>query len=261
MARRWRRSPTAPTRSSRSIRSPPRRTWASGPTSGRPRARPTSGARCPRSSRCSPRAARGRGARRAAGRRAGDDVHGVAGPAADDPEHVQDRRRADPFCMHVAARTVATHALSIFGDHSDVMACRQTGFACSRPGSVQEAHDFALIAQAATLRSRVPFLHFFDGFRTSHEVAKIEQLTDDDLRRCSTTSSSPRTASGRSRPTARSARHGRRTRTSSSRRARPATLLPACPAIVQETMDRVRRADRAARTACSTTSAIPRPSG
>ena len=86
------------------------------------------------------------------------------------------------FCMHVSARTVAAHALSIFGDHSDVMACRQTGFALLASGSVQEAHDFAAIGQRATLRSRVPFLHFFDGFRTSHEVSKIEQLTDDDLR-------------------------------------------------------------------------------
>jgi len=85
------------------------------------------------------------------------------------------------YCMHVSARTVATHALSIFGDHSDVMACRQTGFALLASGSVQEAHDCACIGQAATLRSRVPFLHFFDGFRTSHEVAKIEELTDDDL--------------------------------------------------------------------------------
>jgi pyruvate-ferredoxin/flavodoxin oxidoreductase len=84
--------------------------------------------------------------------------------------------------MHVAARTVATHALSIFGDHSDVMACRQTGFALLASGSVQEAQDLAAIAHAATLRTRVPFLHFFDGFRTSHEVAKIEPLDDDDLR-------------------------------------------------------------------------------
>jgi pyruvate-ferredoxin/flavodoxin oxidoreductase len=86
------------------------------------------------------------------------------------------------FCMHVAARTVATHALSIFGDHSDVMAARQTGFALLASSSVQEAHDFACIAQAATLEARVPFLHFFDGFRTSHEVAKIAVLSDDDLR-------------------------------------------------------------------------------
>src|SRR5471030_1361912 len=86
-----------------------------------------------------------------------------------------------PFTMHVAARTLATHALSIFGDHSDVMACRQTGFALLASGSVQEAHDLAAIAQAATLKSRIPFLHFFDGFRTSHEVAKIEELSNDDL--------------------------------------------------------------------------------
>src|SRR5574342_590730 len=86
------------------------------------------------------------------------------------------------FCMHVAARTVATHGLSIFGDHSDVMACRQTGFALLASASVQEAMDLALIAHGATLESRVPFLHFFDGFRTSHEVAKIELLTKDDMR-------------------------------------------------------------------------------
>ncbi len=87
-----------------------------------------------------------------------------------------------PFTMHVTARTIATHALSIFGDHSDVMACRQTGFAMLCSDSVQEAQDFACIAHTATLKSRIPFLHFFDGFRTSHEVAKIEALSDDDLR-------------------------------------------------------------------------------
>ena len=86
-----------------------------------------------------------------------------------------------PTVIHVAARTVATHALSIFGDHSDVMAARPTGWAMLAASSVQEAHDFALVAHAATLASRVPFLHFFDGFRTSHEVAKIQALTDDDL--------------------------------------------------------------------------------
>ena len=84
--------------------------------------------------------------------------------------------------IHVAARTVATHALSIFGDHSDVMATRATGFALLASNSVQEAADFALIAQVATLESRIPFLHFFDGFRTSHEVNKIKVLTDEDLR-------------------------------------------------------------------------------
>jgi pyruvate-ferredoxin/flavodoxin oxidoreductase len=83
--------------------------------------------------------------------------------------------------IHVAARTVATHALSIFGDHSDVMATRATGFALLASNSVQEASDFALIAQAATLESRLPFLHFFDGFRTSHEVNMIVPLSDADL--------------------------------------------------------------------------------
>ena len=84
--------------------------------------------------------------------------------------------------FHVSARTVATHALSIFGDHSDINACRQTGWAMVAAGSVQEAHDFACITQRATLASRIPFVHFFDGFRTSHEVSKIEELDDDTLR-------------------------------------------------------------------------------
>jgi pyruvate-ferredoxin/flavodoxin oxidoreductase len=84
--------------------------------------------------------------------------------------------------FHIAARALATHALSIFGDHSDVMAARSTGFAMLSSNSVQEVMDFALISQAASLESRIPFLHFFDGFRTSHEVAKVEQLTPDDLR-------------------------------------------------------------------------------
>jgi pyruvate-ferredoxin/flavodoxin oxidoreductase len=84
-----------------------------------------------------------------------------------------------PSVIHVAARTVATHALSIFGDHSDVMAARQTGFAMMFGGSVQEVHDFALISQVATLKSRVPFLNIFDGFRTSHEISKIDGIPDD----------------------------------------------------------------------------------
>ncbi|CAN5340855.1 pyruvate:ferredoxin (flavodoxin) oxidoreductase [soil metagenome] len=86
------------------------------------------------------------------------------------------------YAMHVSARTLATHALSIFGDHSDVMACRQTGFALLCSSSVQEAHDLACIAHAATLEARVPFLHFFDGFRTSHELAKVQVVSDDLLR-------------------------------------------------------------------------------
>ena len=86
------------------------------------------------------------------------------------------------FCLHVAARTVATHALSIFGDHSDVMAARTTGLALLASGSAQEAQDLAAVAHAATLTARIPFLHFFDGFRTSHEITKVELLGDDALR-------------------------------------------------------------------------------
>ena len=87
-----------------------------------------------------------------------------------------------PAVLHVAARSLAAQGLSIFGDHSDVMAVRQTGFALLASASVQEAHDLALVAQAATLATRVPFVHFFDGFRTSHELNTLEMLSDDDLR-------------------------------------------------------------------------------
>ena len=87
-----------------------------------------------------------------------------------------------PSVFHVSARTLATHALSIFGDHSDVMSVRSTGWAMLASNSVSEVQDMAMISQAATLKSRIPFLHFFDGFRTSHEVNKIELLTDDDIR-------------------------------------------------------------------------------
>ena len=87
-----------------------------------------------------------------------------------------------PTVFHVSARSLACHALSIFGDHSDVMACRQTGFAMLCSSNIQEVMDFALVSQQATLASRVPFLHFFDGFRTSHEIQKVEQFTFDDIR-------------------------------------------------------------------------------
>ncbi|MDR3723078.1 MAG: pyruvate:ferredoxin (flavodoxin) oxidoreductase [Terracidiphilus sp.] len=87
-----------------------------------------------------------------------------------------------PATMHVTARTLATHALSIFGDQSDVMACRGTGWAMLASNSVQEVHDMALVAQLATLEASVPFLHFFDGFRTSHEVSKIKPISDDDIK-------------------------------------------------------------------------------
>ncbi len=87
-----------------------------------------------------------------------------------------------PFTMHVSARALAAQGLSIFGDHQDVMACRATGCSLLCSNSGQEAHDLALVAHAASYRSRIPFIHFFDGFRTSHEVSKIAQLSDDDLR-------------------------------------------------------------------------------
>jgi pyruvate-ferredoxin/flavodoxin oxidoreductase len=87
-----------------------------------------------------------------------------------------------PATMHVTARTLATHALSIFGDHSDVMACRTTGWAMLCSNSVQEVADMALVAQIATLESRIPFIHFFDGFRTSHEVGKILPISDETIR-------------------------------------------------------------------------------
>ncbi|HXK93211.1 MAG TPA: pyruvate:ferredoxin (flavodoxin) oxidoreductase, partial [bacterium] len=87
-----------------------------------------------------------------------------------------------PTVFHVSARTVATHALSIFGDHSDVMSCRSTGFGLISSASIQEVMDLALIAHSATLKARIPFVHFFDGFRSSHEVQKVEELTEDDMR-------------------------------------------------------------------------------
>jgi pyruvate-ferredoxin/flavodoxin oxidoreductase len=87
-----------------------------------------------------------------------------------------------PAVFHVTARTIATHALSIFGDHSDVMSCRTTGFGMLCSNSVQETMDMALIAHAASLESRIPFIHFFDGFRTSHEVNKIEMLDEEQMR-------------------------------------------------------------------------------
>ena len=86
-----------------------------------------------------------------------------------------------PCVFHVSARALAAHALNIFGDHQDVMACRQTGFAMLASNSVQEAMDMALVAHLSTLEARVPFLHFFDGFRTSHEVSKIDEISYEDM--------------------------------------------------------------------------------
>jgi len=142
--------------------------------------------------------------------------------------------------LHVSARTVATHALSIFGDHSDVMACRQTGVALLASGSVQEAHDLAAVAHAATLRARIPFLHFFDGFRTSHEVAKIALLADDDLRALldeDAIAGHRRRALSPDRPVLRGSAQNPDTFFQAREAANP--FYDACPALVQHTMDRL----------------------
>ena len=164
--------------------------------------------------------------------------------------------------LHVAARSLAAQGLSIFGDHSDVMAVRQTGFALLASASVQEAHDLALVAQAATLATRVPFLHFFDGFRTSHELNTVELLADDDLRalvpeELVRAHRAPRAVAG-------AAVHPRH-------RAEPGRLLPG--ARDRQPVLRARRRTScrtrwtgsasapAAATGWSTTAGIPRPSG
>jgi pyruvate-ferredoxin/flavodoxin oxidoreductase len=144
-----------------------------------------------------------------------------------------------PTVFHVSARTVATHALSIFGDHSDVMACRSTGWSMLCSGSVQEVHDFALISQAAALRSRVPVLHFFDGFRTSHELAKIELLTDEDLRALVTdglVEQHRARALTPDRPVLRGTAQNPDVFFQARERVNP--FYEACPGIVQEEMDR-----------------------
>jgi len=144
-----------------------------------------------------------------------------------------------PYCMHVSARTLASHALSIFGDHQDVMACRQTGFALLSSCSVQEAHDMACIGQAATVKARVPFLHFFDGFRTSHEVSKIEILSDDDLYHMmdeEAIKAHRNRALTPDRPVLRGTAQNPDTFFQAREACNPFYL--ACPAIVQEVMDR-----------------------
>lgn len=111
-------------------------------------------------------------------------IYGFTGSALMIPNMFKIAGELTSTVFHVSARrSIAAAALSIFGDHSDVMATRSTGWALLPQISVQEVMDFALIAQAATLEARVPFIHFFDGFRTSHEVAKIEQLTPDDMKK------------------------------------------------------------------------------
>ena len=136
---------------------------------------------------------------------------------------------------------MATHALNIFGDHSDVMACRQTGFAMLAESNVQEVMDLAAVAHLSAIKGRVPFINFFDGFRTSHEIQKIAVWDYDDLAEMCDMDAvrglpRPRPEPGASRH----ARHATRTATSSSSTARPATATTTrCPAIVEEYMDQV----------------------
>jgi pyruvate-ferredoxin/flavodoxin oxidoreductase len=144
-----------------------------------------------------------------------------------------------PAVIHVAARSLATHALSIFGDHSDVMAARSTGFALLASNSVQEAQDMALVAHAATLESRIPFLHFFDGFRTSHEIAKIVPLPDDELS-CLLEDARVREHRDRALTPDRPVLRGSAQNPDVFFQAREAAnpFYFACPAIVQQVMDR-----------------------
>src|ERR1700724_1454738 len=143
-----------------------------------------------------------------------------------------------PVVFHVAARSLATQALSIFGDHSDVMATRATGFALLASNSVQEAQDLALIAHASTLEARVPFLHFFDGFRTSHEINKTEQLSREDIRSMiddALVQAHRRRALSPDHPVIRGTTHNPDTYFQARESVNPS--YAACPAIVQAAMD------------------------
>ncbi len=144
-----------------------------------------------------------------------------------------------PAVFHVAARTVATHALSIFGDQSDVMAIRPVGWALLASSSVQQAHDLALVAHAATLEARVPFVHFFEGFRVSHEINKIQLLSDDDLRSMidmELVQAHRQRALSPDRPVLRGTAQNPDVFFQARERINP--YYQACPEIVQKTMDR-----------------------
>src|SRR5271167_94627 len=141
--------------------------------------------------------------------------------------------------FHVAARAIATQALSIFGDHSDIMAARSTGFALLGAGSVQEAHDLALVAQAATLEARVPFIHFMDGFRTSHEINTLAMLADEQIRAMiddDLVRAHRRRALSPERPVTRGTAHNPDTFFQARETVNP--YYAATPAIVQTAMDR-----------------------
>ena len=147
-----------------------------------------------------------------------------------------------PGVFHVSARTVSAHALSIFGDHSDVMACRQTGFALLASASPQEVMDLAAVAHLSAIKGRVPFLHFFDGFRTSHEIQKIEALDYDDLRPLVDMEALNRLPPQRPqpRPPGASVAPPSEPRHLLPGRGRPRTsTTPVCPEIVEEYMDKI----------------------
>ena len=206
---------------------------------------------------------RGRGARGVAGRCADDDVHGVAGPAADDPEPVQDRRGAHRAAASTSRRrSVATHALSIFGDHSDVMAARQTGFAMLASGSPQEAADLAAIAHAATLACagavpaflrRVPHLARDPEDRHRSTTPPLQALVDDDA-----IAAHRARALSPDHPVVRGTAQNPDTFFQAREAANP--FYDACPSVVADTMDRFGELT-GRRYGCSTTSGIPKPNG
>jgi hypothetical protein len=176
-------SPIASAKSAPSIPSPRRRPWPNWRINGPPKASRTSGAACPWSWKCRAKRARRRTAHGALQTGALTTTFTASqGLMLMIPNMYKIAGELTSAVFHVAARSLATQGLSIFGDHQDVMAVRPTGFCLLASNSVQEAHDMALIAQAATLEARLPFIHFFDGFRTSHEVNKLTMLTDDDIR-------------------------------------------------------------------------------
>ena len=159
-----------------------------------------------------------------------------------------------PTVMHVTARAVATHALSIFGDHSDVMGVRQTGYAMLASNSVQEAADLATVAHLATLEARIPFMHFFDGFRTSHEINKVLPISDDTIRALldeKAIRAHRERALSPDRPVLRGTAQNPDVFFQAREACNPYYL--ACPVIVQDVMDRFARANRPRTTTSSTT--------
>ena len=165
-----------------------------------------------------------------------------------------------PGVLHVASRTVGTHAFSIFGDHSDVMNCRQTGFALLSSGSVQQAADLAAVAHLSAIKARIPFLHFFDGFRTSHEIQKIDVLTYDEYAKLVDYNALAAFRANALNPEDPRMRSWWITPTSTSSSASPTTPpMPSCPTSWRTTWRRS-ASSPAVSTTCSTTTAHRTPS-